>query len=137
MEEREESCGKCRFWLQNKGEFISGICRRYPPNVQWDERLEEAITLFPEMDDDGWCGEWQPTRITGFIKQKNHFPWAFEDHWLSVRVVRIFEFHEINSIEELTQLSADDLLGLRNFGKTCLTEVREWLGKQGLKLRGD
>ena len=43
----------------------------------------------------------------------------------------------INTLGDLVQHSADELLESKNFGQTSLTEVREKLGQFGLTLRGD
>jgi DNA-directed RNA polymerase subunit alpha len=43
----------------------------------------------------------------------------------------------INTLGDLVQRTADDLLESKNFGMTSLTEVREKLGQLGLTLRGD
>jgi DNA-directed RNA polymerase subunit alpha len=43
----------------------------------------------------------------------------------------------LNTIGELIQRTADELLEAKNFGMTSLNEVREKLTQLGLKLRGD
>jgi DNA-directed RNA polymerase subunit alpha len=43
----------------------------------------------------------------------------------------------INTLGELSEHSADDLLAQTTFGMTSLKEVREKLAQYGLKLRGD
>ena len=43
----------------------------------------------------------------------------------------------INSLGDLVQRSADELLESKNFGMTSLSEVREKLAQYGLTLRGD
>lgn len=43
----------------------------------------------------------------------------------------------VKTVGGLCQLSADDLLEIRNFGSSCLLEVRNQLAKVGLSLRGD
>jgi len=56
---------------------------------------------------------------------------------LSVRARKCMNRLGINSLGELIQRSADELLDSKNFGQTSLTEVREKLGQYGLTLRGD
>jgi DNA-directed RNA polymerase subunit alpha len=56
---------------------------------------------------------------------------------LSVRARKCMNRLGINSLGELIQRSADELLESKNFGQTSLTEVREKLGQYGLTLRGD
>jgi DNA-directed RNA polymerase subunit alpha len=43
----------------------------------------------------------------------------------------------INTMGEVMQRTADELLESRNFGMTSLSEVREKLQVMGLSLRGD
>jgi DNA-directed RNA polymerase subunit alpha len=56
---------------------------------------------------------------------------------LSVRARKCMNRLGINSLGELIQRSADELLESKNFGQTSLTEVREKLAQYGLTLRGD
>lgn len=56
---------------------------------------------------------------------------------LSVRARKCMSRLGINSLADLTQRTADELLEAKNFGVTSLTEVREKLTAYGLKLRGD
>jgi DNA-directed RNA polymerase subunit alpha len=56
---------------------------------------------------------------------------------LSVRARKCMNRLGINTLGELIQRTADDLLESKNFGMTSLTEVREKLRQNGLTLRGD
>jgi DNA-directed RNA polymerase subunit alpha len=56
---------------------------------------------------------------------------------LSVRARKCMNRLGINSLGDLVQRSADELLEAKNFGMTSLTEVREKLQQYGLTLRGD
>lgn len=56
---------------------------------------------------------------------------------LSVRARKCMTRLGLTTIGELMRKSADDLLECKNFGVTSLTEVREKLTQQGLKLRGE
>src|SRR5206468_2992024 len=56
---------------------------------------------------------------------------------LSVRARKCMNRLGINTLGDLVQHSADELLESKNFGQTSLTEVREKLGQFGLTLRGD
>ena len=53
---------------------------------------------------------------------------------LSVRATNCLESEGITNVRELVQLNEDQLLELRNFGDTTLTEVRERLTELGLYL---
>ena len=56
---------------------------------------------------------------------------------LSVRARKCMNRLGINSLGDLVQRSADELLESKNFGMTSLNEVREKLSQFGLSLRGD
>jgi DNA-directed RNA polymerase subunit alpha len=56
---------------------------------------------------------------------------------LSVRARKCMNRLGISSIGDLLQRTPDELLEVKNFGQTSLTEVRERLDQMGLKLRGD
>ena len=53
---------------------------------------------------------------------------------LSVRATNCLESEEINTVRDLVTHSEDQLLEVRNFGETTLTEVREKLSDIGLHL---
>lgn len=56
---------------------------------------------------------------------------------LSVRARKCMNRLGINTLGELVQRTADDLLESKNFGMTSLNEVREKLAQHNLTLRGD
>jgi DNA-directed RNA polymerase subunit alpha len=56
---------------------------------------------------------------------------------LSVRARKCMNRLGINTMGDLIQRTADELLESKNFGMTSLTEVREKLRTFGLTLRGD
>ncbi len=53
---------------------------------------------------------------------------------LSVRASNCLESENINTVRDLVQRNEDQLLEVRNFGETTLTEVREKLKELGLHL---
>ncbi len=53
---------------------------------------------------------------------------------LSVRAMNCLESEEINAVRDLVQRNEDELLEVRNFGDTTLTEVTEKLRELGLHL---
>ena len=59
---------------------------------------------------------------------------TINDLRLSVRASNCLESEGIGTVRELVQLTEDQLLELRNFGDTTLTEVRERLTEMGLHL---
>jgi DNA-directed RNA polymerase subunit alpha len=56
---------------------------------------------------------------------------------LSVRAGNCLEAENIDTIGDLLQKSQEELLQLRNFGRTSLLEVKEKLAELGLRLKGD
>ena len=56
---------------------------------------------------------------------------------LSVRARKCMNRLGINSLSDLVNRTADELLESKNFGMTSLSEVREKLAQFGLTLRGD
>ena len=53
---------------------------------------------------------------------------------LSVRAMNCLESENINSVRDLVQRTEDQLLEVRNFGETTLTEVKERLHELGMYL---
>jgi len=56
-----EECSTCVFYdksnVEQEGieyEMSFGICRRFPP-----QRIDGMISMFPVVDADSWCGEYQ------------------------------------------------------------------------------
>src|SRR5260370_8764663 len=56
---------------------------------------------------------------------------------LSVRARKCMNRLGINTLGDLVNRTADELLESKNFGMTSLNEVREKLQQYGLSLRGD
>jgi len=66
-----------------------------------------------------------------YIKKQNHVYIL----GLSIRASNILESAGINTIAQLVELTADDLLKFHSFGRGCLCEVKRKLGELGLFLR--
>jgi hypothetical protein len=125
------------------------------------------VLLRPKIypDGDKWCalyGDDIITGVAGFGATPEEAAAAFDVAWLSAKVQRLPTLKElgfstrtrnmldvgtqrawnepaqpINTTAELLQRSAEDLLGIMNFGEVCLREVRGKLAEHGLKLRDD
>jgi len=63
--------------------------------------------------------------------------WPVSELDLSKRTRMCLDRLGISSLDDLTSRTADELLESKNFGMTCLTEVRVKLRELGLVLRGD
>jgi DNA-directed RNA polymerase subunit alpha len=59
---------------------------------------------------------------------------SLADLKLSVRASNCLESENINTVRDLVRRNEDQLLEVRNFGETTLTEVREKLSELGLRL---
>src|SRR5918996_1195776 len=70
--------------------------------------------------------------IDGALDQKLNMSMA--ELKLSVRAMNCLESENINTVRDLVQKTEDQLLEVRNFGETTLTEVREKLTELGLRL---
>jgi len=64
--ERSERCETCRFWWQVTADTLpdkpvlgGGICRRYPPNQLFLEKVGTARLILNLTKPDDWCGEWR------------------------------------------------------------------------------
>ena len=60
---------------------------------------------------------------------------TIEELELSVRSFNCLKRAAINTVEELTQKSEDDMMKVRNLGKKSLDEVKAKLEELGLSLR--
>ena len=60
--------------------------------------------------------------------------WPTIELQLSVRCRKCLERLNINTVGELTRVTEDELLSVRNFGRTSLDEIRTKLGAHGLAL---
>ncbi len=62
---------------------------------------------------------------------------TFPPYFLSVRSRKAIRQLNITSIEELAEKTPDEMLDARNFGMSSLLEIRQYLAKRGLTLKGD
>lgn len=56
------------------------------------------------------------------------------DMGLSVRCTNRLRYEDIQTVEELVQCKASDLMPCRNFGKKSLNEIEQWLANNSLFL---
>ena len=57
-----------------------------------------------------------------------------EDMDLSVRLLNVFERHNIKTLEDILSLGADNLMCLKKLGFTCLEEIGRKIQKYGVEL---
>ncbi len=132
------ACKRCRYWLQQAPDDVSGECRRFPPGLVQTEKqqasLEEtgagAFTgAWPETLGVDWCGEFQ-------AREAGPGDGPLEELRLSGRAEGCLRRANITTIRDLDSRSAEDLRAIRNFGDACLREVQQKLAERGLSLRG-
>lgn len=137
MSERKERCETCRFWDATEG---LNNCRRYPPTftaiaIEPGEvengTLEADLAFWPQTGPDDWCGEWQPKPKLKPAEYES--PLSSLD--FSTRVRKCLRSLDVSTIGDLCQITEGELLGVKNFGASCLHEVRNKLASLGLGLR--
>lgn len=82
-----------------------------------------------EPDNAGWSPEEQAKHA---LDKKLKTPLA--ELPLSVRAVNTLEEHDVILVGELIRLTYDDLIKIKNFGDTTLTEVRQVVEAFGIPL---
>jgi DNA-directed RNA polymerase subunit alpha len=60
-----------------------------------------------------------------------------KDLEFSVRSRNCLEMGNIKTLGQLADVSMDELMQIKNFGRKSLTEIREKLSQYGLKLKDD
>lgn len=95
--------------------------------------LQSLVTLVAEMSDEPQGLELGEVSVTHAGSPDLDLP--IEDLDLSERPRNCLKRAQVNTIGELLQKSADDLLAVTNFGSKSLDEVIEKLNERGLALR--
>ncbi len=95
--------------------------------------MQEHLNLFVELDDAGGVMEImiEPT-VNPSVVALNM---TIEELELSVRSFNCLKRAAINTVEELTQKSEEEMMKVRNLGKKSLDEVKNKLEELGLRLR--
>lgn len=95
--------------------------------------MQEHLNLFIELDDSAEGMEILVPKEEN-IKEKA-LEMTIEELELSVRSFNCLKRAAINTVEELTQKSEEDMMKVRNLGKKSLDEVKNKLEELGLGLR--
>ena len=91
--------------------------------------MQEHLSLFVELTD---SAEGMEIMVE---KEENQKEMTIEELELSVRSFNCLKRAAINTVEELTHKSEDDMMKVRNLGKKSLDEVKHKLEELGLSLR--
>ena len=95
--------------------------------------MQEHLSLFVELND---SAEGMEIMVEKEENQKEKaLEMTIEELELSVRSFNCLKRAAINTVEELTQKSEEDMMKVRNLGKKSLDEVKHKLDELGLGLR--
>jgi len=95
--------------------------------------MQEHLGLFVELND---SAEGMEIMVETEINQKEKaLEMSIEELELSVRSFNCLKRAAINTVEELTHKSEEDMMKIRNLGKKSLDEVKNKLEELGLSLR--
>ncbi|MCL6518645.1 MAG: DNA-directed RNA polymerase subunit alpha [Armatimonadetes bacterium] len=99
------------------------------------EILERHIRLFRDFAGGAGTESLETQGIVGDEAQPAVRDVRIEELDFSVRTYNCLKKANIMTIGELVQISEQDLMGIRNFGKKSLAEVKEKLAQMGLSLK--
>ncbi len=95
--------------------------------------MQEHLNLFIELTDDTDSMEIMVEKEES--QKEKALEMTIEELELSVRSFNCLKRAAINTVEELTQRSEDDMMKVRNLGKKSLDEVKHKLEELGLELK--
>lgn len=95
--------------------------------------MEEHLNLFVELDHSN--DEMEILVEKDEDKKEKALGMSIEDLELSVRSYNCLKRAQINTVEELTEKTEEDMMKFRNLGKKSLEEVRNKLAELGLSLK--
>ncbi|MDI6828848.1 MAG: DNA-directed RNA polymerase subunit alpha [Armatimonadota bacterium] len=97
--------------------------------------LERHIRLFADLGGGAGIESFEMQGLVGDETQLAAKDARIEELDFSVRTYNCLKKANILTIGELVQISEQDLMGIRNFGKKSLAEVKEKLAQMGLSLK--
>ncbi|MGN0709402.1 MAG: DNA-directed RNA polymerase subunit alpha [Anaerovoracaceae bacterium] len=97
--------------------------------------MQEHLNLFVSLDDTANGMEIMVEKEEG--KKEKALEMTIEELELSVRSFNCLKRAGINTVDQLTQKSEDDMMKVRNLGKKSLDEVKNKLAELGLSLRSE
>src|SRR5215469_7242281 len=132
---REECCERCRFFDYPDETSETGECRRHAPHLVLGQIKNEANVddidcsydgVWPQVNPDCWCGEFQPFPPSA-ISQKP-LNWLLTRistrAWLVLLRLSKQGRRPLNKMGDFCQWSADELTEEKNFGPSCLSDLR-------------
>lgn len=135
-EERKERCGTCRFYCRDSEEILpeEGECRRNAPrpaprkSLLDSEMRTDPCHVWPLVDKDDWCGEWQAKEIAKPSSVVNGPDELWRKTDLPVRVINALELAGIMTVSDLAKKTRQELMDLRGIGSTSLRLIQHALG---------
>ena len=97
--------------------------------------LNEHLTLFADLSDENYDTEIMVVKSDS--RKEKVLEMTIDDLDLSVRSYNCLKRAGINTVEDLTAKSGDDMMKVRNLGRKSLDEVIAKLSSLGLELRKD
>ena len=126
-----KKCFCCEHWRHTSKLNGSnhGRCHRFPPQIIQTTKPLELPGIFPLTVSNSSCGEFTPKKtnneLTGHpIRELYLLP------GIQTRLLK----NGIQTVDDLTKCSSDDLLEIRGIGSMKMKEIREKLGAFDLKL---
>ncbi len=95
--------------------------------------LSEHLMLFVSLTEEAQDAEIMVEKEED--KKEKVMEMTIEELDLSVRSYNCLKRAGINTVQELTQRTEEDMMKVRNLGRKSLEEVQEKLGELGLSLR--
>ena len=95
--------------------------------------MQEHLNLFIELTDDTDSMEIMVEKEES--QKEKALEMTIEELELSVRSFNCLKRASINTVEELTQRSEEDMMKVRNLGMKSLVEVKNKLAELGLSLK--
>ena len=95
--------------------------------------MQEHLNLFIELTDVADTMEFMVEKEED--QKEKALEMTIEELELSVRSFNCLKRASINTVEELTRKTEDDMMKVRNLGKKSLDEVKNKLEELGLSLR--
>lgn len=128
-------CKDCVFW--DIGDMFSDTshqCRRYPPvmafcQIEAKENIEGngGEGVWPSTDENDWCGEF---KHTDRVDPKNCGDLGMPARRMCVRL-------GIVTLEQLSDMSKEDLLRQKGIGVHAVNKIRTVLNSRNLSLRSN
>ena len=97
--------------------------------------LNEHLNLFVELSDEAKRAEIMVEREE--TKKEKVLEMTIEELDMSVRSFNSLKRSGINTVEELTNKTEEDMMRIRNLGKKSLEEITQKLHSLGLSFRND